>query len=398
MRTIRIILTAVVSLLSFSLYAQELSESSFGKGLVNYVTKDSTFSLKMGARFQGQYSTNWLTGDGTTKLDGSNFLIRRARLKFEGFAYSPKLRYKLQLGFSNRDISGSSDFTSDAERLLLDAVLRWNFNGNWDLWAGQTKLPGNREELISSGSLQFVDRSLLNSYFGLDREMGVQLHHHLTLGDQLVIREAISVSQGEGRNVTSGNLGGLHYLGKLEVLPMGEFIEEGEYEGGDLARHPEPKLALGVSYSFNHDAVRSESIGGDYLYIDDGFYQTDISTFFVDAIFKYQGFSLMGEYARRKAQDPWVKFSNGLLTGDVIAEGSAVNFQAGYVFGNDFELSGRLTNVDMKHVSDETQYTLGLSKYIYGHKLKVQTDISYTRFEDLPQDDVMLRLQFEFQI
>lgn len=394
----RVFLTAIVSLLGFSLYAQEISESSFGKGLVNYVAKDSTFSVKMGARFQGQYTTNWLTGDGTTKLDGSNFLIRRARLKFDGFAYSPKLRYKFQLGFSNRDISGSNDFTSDAERLLLDAVLKWNFYGNWDLWGGQTKLPGNREELISSGSLQFVDRSLLNGHFALGREMGVQLYHHFTIGDQLVIREALSVSQGEGRNVTTGNFGGLHYLGKLEVLPLGEFINEGEYVGGDLARHSQPRLALGVSYSFNHDAVRSESIGGDYLYIDDGFYQTDISTFFVDAMFKYQGFSLLGEYAHRKAQDPWVKFSNGILTGDVIAEGSAVNTQAGYVFGNNYELAGRFTHVDMKHVSDQTQYTLGLSKYIVGHKLKVQTDLSYTRFEDLPQDDVMLRLQFEFQL
>lgn len=393
----RVILTAMVSLLGFSLYAQEISGSSFGKGLVNYVAQDSTFSVKMGARFQGQYSTNWLTGDGTTKLDGSNFLIRRARLKFDGFAYSPKLRYKLQLGFSNRDISGGSDFTSDAERLLLDAVLKWNFHGNWDLWGGQTKLPGNREELISSGSLQFVDRSLLNGHFGLGREMGVQLYHDFTLGEQLVIREALSLSQGEGRNVTTGNFGGLHYLGKLEVLPLGEFIKEGEYEGGDLARHPEPKLAVAVSYSFNHDAVRSESIGGDYLYIDDGFYQTDISTLFLDAIFKYRGFSFMGEYALRKAEDPWVKFSNGILTGDVIAEGSAVNLQAGYVFSNDFELSGRFTHVDMKHVSDQTQYTLGLSKYIAGHNLKVQTDLSYTRFEDLPQDDVMLRLQFEIQ-
>lgn len=393
----RFILTAMLSLLGFSLYAQENSESSFGKGLVNYVARDSTFSIKMGARFQGQYSSNWLTGDGTTRLNGSNFLIRRARLKFDGFAYKPELRYKLQLGFSNRDISGSSDFTSDAERLLLDAVLKWNFHGNWDLWGGQTKLPGNREELISSSGLQFVDRSLLNSFFGLGREMGMQLHHQFDAGE-VVIRESLSVSQGEGRNVTTGNFGGLHYLGKLEVLPLGEFIDEGEYEGGDLSRHPEPKLALGVSYSFNHDAVRSESVGGDYLYIDDGFYQTDISTFFVDAMFKYQGFSFMGEYARRKAQDPWVRFSNGILTGDVIAEGSAVNMQAGYIFGRDYELSGRFTRVDMKHESDQTQYTLGLSKYIVGHKLKVQTDLSYTRFEDVPQDDVMLRLQFEIHL
>ena len=38
----------------------------------------------------------------------------------------------------------------------------WHFAKNWELWAGQTKLPGNVERVISSGDLQLVDRSLLN--------------------------------------------------------------------------------------------------------------------------------------------------------------------------------------------------------------------------------------------
>ena len=37
----------------------------------------------------------------------------------------------------------------------------WNFYENFELWAGQTKLPGNIERVISSGNLQQVDRSLI---------------------------------------------------------------------------------------------------------------------------------------------------------------------------------------------------------------------------------------------
>ena len=59
-------------------------------------------------------------------------LIRRSRLKFDGFAYSPKLKYKV-LGLSNRDISGASAFTSNSLRYILDAVLKWNFSGNFVL-------------------------------------------------------------------------------------------------------------------------------------------------------------------------------------------------------------------------------------------------------------------------
>ena len=40
---------------------------------------------------------------------------------------APKLKYKLELGLSNRDISGASEFTSNAPRYILDAVIKWNF-------------------------------------------------------------------------------------------------------------------------------------------------------------------------------------------------------------------------------------------------------------------------------
>src|SRR5690606_35924018 len=108
---------------------------------------------------------------------GSNFLIRRARLKFDGFAFSPKLVYKLEVGLSNRDISGTSVYTGNTPRYVMDAVLKWNFFENFELWAGQTKLPGNRERVISSANLETVDRSLVNSRFNIDRDMGMQLHH-----------------------------------------------------------------------------------------------------------------------------------------------------------------------------------------------------------------------------
>ena len=66
----------------------------------------------------------------------------------------------MELGLTNKDISGASDFTKDAPRLILDAVVKWGFAPGWELWAGQTKLPGNIERVISSANLQFVDQKL----------------------------------------------------------------------------------------------------------------------------------------------------------------------------------------------------------------------------------------------
>ena len=73
--------------------AQEISDTSFGKGLINFTAKDSTFIVKFAPRIQVRYTVN-RDHNGTDDDDADlNFLIRRARLKFSGFAYSPKFKY-----------------------------------------------------------------------------------------------------------------------------------------------------------------------------------------------------------------------------------------------------------------------------------------------------------------
>jgi len=328
----------------------------------------------------------------------TNMLIRRARLKFDGFAFSPKLKYKIELGLSNRDIGKASSFTNDAPKYILDAVLKWNFYENFELWFGQTKLPGNRERVVSSANLQQVDRSLLNSRFNIDRDMGMQLRHHFKLSDNFVVKEVFSIAQGEGRNITTGNLGGHQYTGRIELLPMGNFTSKGDYKGSDLSREETPKLALGVTYDHNNNAVKNRSNQGSYMETDNGFYQTNINTLFIDAMFKYKGFSLMAEYADRDAKDPFAKNSDNSLTGDVVQVGKGLNVQSGILFKNDWELSGRYTNIeldkDITGKGQEQQFTFGLSKFIVGHSLKVQTDLSYLDL-DGSNNHFMYRLQVD---
>jgi hypothetical protein len=374
--------------------AQEDSSPKFGKGLFNLVGQDSTWTMKIATRMQFLAVANFEEGESGE----SNFLVRRARLKFDGYAFSPKLKYKMELGLSNRDISGASEFTSNAPRYILDAVIKYNFAKNFELWFGQTKLPGNIERVISSGNLQQVDRSLLNSRFNIDRDMGIQLRHKSNLSDTFVMREIFSIAQGEGRNITSGNLGGHQYTGRLEFLPLGEFTSSGDYSGSDLKREEKPKLLLAATYDHNNNAVKNRSNQGSYMTNDIGFYQTNINTLFIDAMFKYKGFSFMAEYADRDADDPYAKNSDGTLTGDEVQVGRGLNLQTGYLFNNDWEVSGRYTNIELDKIvtgkDAENQYTLGVSKYIVGHKLKVQSDISLLDIAN-SSNQIMYRLQFD---
>lgn len=383
-------------IVSCKLHAQEPNAPKFGKGLFNLVGKDSTWTMKIGTRMQFLTTSTWNEGtDGDLVDPEYNFSIRRARLKFDGFAFSPKLKYKIEFGLSNRDLSGGSQFTSNAPRYILDGVLMWNFYGNFEFWMGQTKLPGNMERVISSGNLQQVDRSLLNSRFTIDRDQGIQIRHHFNLTKNFHVKEKLAVSQGEGRNITSGNLGGLQQTARLELFPFGNFSA---YSGSDQKRVETPKLMLAATFDHNQNAVKNRSNQGSYMTNDIGFYETDINTIYVDAMFKYNGFSFMAEYANRTADDPIAKNSDGTLTGDQVQVGNGLNLQTGYLFSNNWEVSGRYTNIKLDEEitgrNPESQYTLGLSKYIVGHKLKVQSDLSYLNV-DGGSDELMYRLQVD---
>jgi len=371
-------------LIASPIWAQEAQKNTFGNG-IRVLNADSTFSMKFSIRIQSQYR-----GDFNLETDdyADGFQVRRSRLKFDGFAYSPKLKYKIELAIANADTrSGAIPQSGNTSNIVLDAYLKWNFWRNWSLIFGQKKLPGNRERVISSQELQFVDRSNLNSEFNIDRDAGV---HLLYEGSKVNLVGAFTM--GEGRNMTGKNIGGHDVTLRAEYLPLGQFIDEGDYFGADLAREPSPKLALGVTYDYNHGASRTGGQLGDFLPET-----RNLSTVFADAHFKYRGFSSMIEYADRKAPDGAAVYDAEGNFMDAFQTGQGFNWQAGYLFRNNFEVAGRYTVVNPEAItgrSDASQYTLNFSRYFVGHNLKVQTDISYTD-EDFVDDMLTYRLQVE---
>lgn len=381
------------------LKAQDVSDTKFGKGMINFIAKDSSFSVKFAPRIQSRYQGQW-DYDGEEYDEANlNFIVRRARLKFDGFAFTPKLKYKMELGLSNRDISGASIYNRNTPRYILDAVIMWNFHENFELWAGQTKLPGNIERVVSSANLQLIDRSLLNSKFNIDRDMGVQLRHKTKWGGNFITREKFSISQGEGRNITVGNSGGLQYTSRLELLPFGEFSSKGDYSQGDLKREKSIKAMFGFTYDINNNAVKNRSNMGSYMtQSNGGLFETDITTVFIDGVIKYNGFALTGEYASRNADTIEALEADGRTkTGAVVGAGSAINFQGSYLLKNNVEMTLRYTNVDFKEVtrlSDLQQITYGISKYIVGHSLKIQADLTFSQ-SDAIRDYVLFRTGFD---
>ena len=361
-------------ILGFSSFGQEAPQTfspiSIDNGVV-FRDADGNYEMKFKGRFQSLflYSFTPETNSSTT-----SFLTRRARLKFDGFVHDPRFVYKVELGFSNRDLSGASEFTSSSPRVILDAVVKWNAAGNFWVWFGQTKLPGNRERVVSSQALTFVDRSLLNARFNIDRDIGVQFRNKSKVGSEGEIREIFSISMGEGRNITVGNKGGLDYTFRLEYLPFGPFGKKGDYFYADLVREADLKMAFGFTFDYNVDAIRERAQLGSYLSRG-----TDLRTIFADVIMKYRGTTFTAEYAHRTSDDYIIYDENGDFL-ESFYTGQAVYSHLAYLFKNNIELAGRYSVVlpfEDTMNQDIAEYTIGLSKYIKGHYLKIQGDLAW---------------------
>jgi len=407
MKSLKLFVAISIATLSSSAFGQQTMTSTFGKG-VYIMGEDSSFTMKFNARVQSLLSfeapAEEFNMDGMT----SNWLIRRSRLKFSGYAYSPKLKYKIELGLSNRDHGGENIHTNNTSNLILDAFIRYNFYKNMEVWIGQTKLPGNRERVISSQKLQFVDRSLVNSKFNIDRDMGIQFRNKFNIGG-VATRQAFAISQGEGRNRTNKKdpnpSNGFEYTGRVEILPLGEFTGKGDYFSSDLKREETPKISIGVTYDVNKSAARIGGNLGSYiedsndLVIDSAL--CDLNTILADVFFKYKGFSLLSEYANKtmtgeRITDVDGEFINNYYTG------SGLTVQAGYLLENNLEPAFRWTSIEPELESGRDlidMYTIGLSKYIKGHSLKVQTDFSFITETDQvtleENNEVMFRFQVE---
>lgn len=385
---------ACVILAPFYSHGQAHLKTKFGKG-VTFIAPDSSMKMKLGVRFQPLFVAEAPLADNSQIV--KELTIRRFRLKFDGFVHTPRLVYKIELALSNRDNGSVIPEGSNAANIVLDASAEYALRDNLFIKAGQFKLPGNRERVISSQKLQFVDRSLVNGRYNLDRDQGIMLTHQFSLGS-VVVRDLYALTLGQGRNISAADPYGMNYTGRLEVLPFGLFEKGGDYFSSDLARESTPKLSVGGGLSYNDDAQRQGGELGRFLSE-----QRDLTTYFADMIFKFRGFSVLSEYMYKTTDNPVVGSREFFRTGD----GFVV--QAGYLFKNNYEIAGRYATInpelallDNRNVFYETEYTLGVSKYIVGHSLKVQTDLAYLTNENKflgDQDDaIRFRLQFEIAL
>ena len=350
-----------------------------GKG-ISFSPKDNSFKTTMRFRMQNLAEISFGDKMKTTETDGQ---VRRLRLRFDGFIFSPKFLYSIQLGFTGSDAKPTPNGRTN---MILDAIAYYKPSSSWNFGFGQAKLKTNRAHLNSSGALQFVDRSIVNSEFGGDRDFGFFGEYHYGSLDKPSLSAFASITMGEGRNWGSTSSKGLAYTGRLEIFPMGRFHAKGEYVEGDPYFEEEPKLMLGGGASFNHHALRACGVKGSML--PDG-EMRNILSYYADMALKYRGFAFNADFMGRHAPSPVFDES-----GTFIYNGAGVNVQASYLFNKRWELAVRNSSMlpesgirTLAGYKVWNQSTLGITRYIIGHSLKVQLDISYNKMAEPVSND-----------
>ena len=339
------------------------------------ISKDSLFLLNLRFRMQNRFGIRSESGEDLS-IEQTDFRVRRLRLRFDGYVLSPKMQYYIQLGFSKADLDLES---GDYAQPVRDALIYYHFNKNLYVGFGQGKLPGNRERVVSSGNLQFSDRSLANGTFTLDRDFGFFGYYTLPTKGRANYQIKAAINTGEGRNPSPGD-NGLSYTGRFEYLPFGKFVNSGDYSEGDLEFETTPKLSVGASYNYNDEAVRARGQLGSRLYE-----ARDLQVFIADAMFKYMGWAMMAEYFQRTAANPLTFDENGAVKAVWVGTGN--NFHFSRMISRKSELALRYSSIrpdeEVEMYEKRVEETaFGYTHYFNGHRIKIQGNLGYSWADD----------------
>ena len=227
----------------------------------------------------------------------------KSRLRMDGQSSNERFKYRFQV-----DLSGVSEIGESDEDPLLDAYVDYALTNRISVKFGQrSTYTDNRELFMNSNSLQLVERSRLTSAFSSIREFGLFVSGRFRMERGAYIRPHFVLTNGDGKNIYSRDRGGLKIGGRIDILPFGLFTNMGQFRQIDVMREQTPKLVFGIHFSKNHGmSSRRGRYSGRLIYKNANNQESlpDYTKAGVDFLFKYKGFSALGEYIKSDAFVP----------------------------------------------------------------------------------------------
>lgn len=367
--------------------------SGYGKKGFFIKSNDGNWQTNLRWRAQMRY---------TGTEDEHNAEMRRLRMKIGGHGYRPWLKYYFEVDLQpSRD---SDDDKTESSTRVIDYRITMDKYKWLSFRVGQWKINYNRERVDSSGKQTFVERSIVNSVFTVDRQVGAMVFGRLfpgTLGD---MRYYAGVFNGEGRAVNNDDQDML-YMGRLQWNFLGRDLK---WRQSDVGFHEKPAGSIAIAAATNEGKCTKWSSSGcgnlsgfsKVAAAQEG--QFEIDQFMVETAFKYRGFAWQQEYHEKDIKDT----VNG--TDSDLKGGYA---QAGYFFHHlipaipeGLELAARYAFVDEPNSTDVTrtdkrkEYTAAVNYFFSGHNNKLTLDYSHLKDDDVftgSESDRRVRVQWD---
>ena len=334
------------------------------------------------------------SGASSSNSNRMSLNLARLHLNFSG------LKDKVQMGIV-------TDFTSTTP--ILEGWVGFNFwNKRGKLIVGQRQThTNNRLAMADERFATFMGQTLagksndgsvygglIQNFVGTLREGGIFFEPNFSV-KKWKFYPSVSITTGEGQNFFNPTPNvGLKYGGRLDILPLGDFIKNNAFIAHDIYREQKPKLALGVAASFN--AKASSPIGSDNntianIYNNAGVLAyADFTKIVGDFNFKHKGFSLIGEYTTTSitGKDLYSNVAGTRkLTTDTASAyyniGNSINVQTAYIFKNGLALDFRITTIKPEfslatsRVQEQTWYGFAVNKYLKDNAIKIGLNVNY---------------------
>ena len=368
--------------------------ASYGKKGFRLESADGNFQTNLQWRAQLRASNPYRSDPRQLgAFDESEFTAegRRLRMKIGGHGYRPWLKYYFEVDLQPTRSTSSSSSSSTAR--VIDWRIDVAKNEEFGIRAGQWKIDYNRERVDSSGRQQFVERSIINRTFTIDRQVGLGIRGRLFKGTGADLRYYAGAFTGEGRGVSNDDEN-LMYATRLQWNFMGRDLA---LRQTDVERTKKPTGTLAIAgASHRGRATRWSSSGGGNL---DGFSsvgdaedgQFRVSQAVAEFAFKYQGFSTQNEFHYKHINDTTLNAGNAARNSDLYGYYT----QFGYFFHESFpsfpkelELAVRYAWLTEPNASDlnfdneRQESTLAANWFFKGHNNKLTLDYSYLTLDD----------------
>lgn len=377
----------------------EKSHFKPGTGLV-IQSEDGDFMMAPRLRVQLRDELEFADGDAS-----NTFGIRRARLQFKGHVFGPDNKYKAEFAFSPKDLSMKDGVPHRTP--LLSWYTEHTQMPNLSLRVGQYKLLYSRQRVVSSGNQEFVDRSLAQGEFNLDRDIGFHLFSK-DLFETGMLKYYTGVTIAEGRDSWESELltdsdapPSWQYLGRVEINPFGHFKD---YSEVDFKRLNNPRLSLGAAYARTFNGEKDRGYQGS-TFTDGGTVTYDNVT--ADLMFKWAGMTAFAEYYYRRGERSDGALTNADATEDDVwlpRNGMGASVQVGYLLpGIPVGIGGRYSTLGpwsfaQAQTSVENKHEAGgvLSYYFAGHPYKIQADYFRIWTDDEQGNRVRVQMQVAY--